>query len=328
MKIAMHQWAEETMANAEKTIFPIMTYPGLPLINKTIAEMTCSGKVQFECIRALANRFPQMPAIPMSMDLSLEAEAFGAEVIITDNEVPAIQGRVLSEYTEIVGLTIPEPSTKRINAFVDAAELLVGADFGKPVFAGSIGPYSLAGRLLDLTEILTGIFIYPDEVHQLLEKTTQFLVSYLERLKATGVNGVIMAEPAAGLLGEEQCNEFSSNYIRKIVEKVQDDTFWIILHNCGNTASLVDSMVSTGAKAYHFGNAVDMSAILPLVPEEYMVMGNLNPVGVIKLKSPAQITAEVALLRQKTCQYKNFVLSSGCDIPPGTSLENINALFC
>lgn len=328
MKIEMHQWAKETLANAGKTFFPIMTYPGLPLINKKIAEMTHSGSVQVECIQALANRFPQMPAIPMSMDLSLEAEAFGAEVIITDDEVPAIKSPVVTDYTEIAAMTVPEPSTKRLNAFIDAAKLLSDSNVGKPVFAGCIGPYSLAGRLLDLTEILTGIFIYPDEVHQLLEKTTQFLVSYLERLKATGVNGVIMAEPAAGLLGEEQCNEFSSGYIRKIVKKVQDDTFWIILHNCGNTASLVDSMVSTGAKAYHFGNAVDMSAILPLVPEEYMVMGNLNPVGVIKLKSPAQITAEVALLRQKTCQYKNFVLSSGCDIPPGTSLENINALFC
>jgi uroporphyrinogen decarboxylase len=107
-----------------------------------------------------------MPAIPMSMDLSLEAEAFGAEVIITDDEVPAIKGPVVTEYTEIVGLPVPEPSTQRINAFVEAAELLVGQDFGKPVFAGCIGPYSLAGRLLDLTEILTGIFIYPVEVHQ------------------------------------------------------------------------------------------------------------------------------------------------------------------
>ena len=54
-------------------------------------------------------------------------------------------------------------------------------------------------------------------------------------LKATGVNGVVMAEPAAGLLSNEDCLQYSSLFVKEIIEKVQDDHFAVVLHNCGNT---------------------------------------------------------------------------------------------
>ena len=46
---------------------------------------------------------------------------------------------------------------------------------------------------------------------------------------------VVTAEPAAGLLSDEDCRQYSSVFIKEIVEKVQDDHFTVILHNCGNT---------------------------------------------------------------------------------------------
>ena len=32
-------------------------------------------------------------------------------------------------------------------------------------------------------------------------------------------------------------------------------------------------------------------------------------------------------LLEQTFSYKNFVISSGCDIPPGTPVENIEGFF-
>ena len=41
-----------------------------------------------------------------------------------------------------------------------------------------IGPYSLAGRLLDMTEIMILCYEDPDMVEIVLEKATQFLIAY------------------------------------------------------------------------------------------------------------------------------------------------------
>ena len=327
MNFDLKKWADEVLNKATSTCFPLITYPGLPLINKSIVEMVTSGDVQFQCIDALAKRYPQMPAVPMSMDLSLEAEAFGSKVIFSKNEIPTIKDRILHSHEDIAKLEIPEPTTPRLKEFIKAAQLANDANYGKPVFTGCIGPYSLAGRLLDITEIMTAILMYPDEVHQLLQKTTSFIINFLKELVKTGVNGVVMAEPAAGLLDPYFCNEFSSKYIKEIVDEVQSDEFIIILHNCGHTETLIESMVGTGAKAFHFGNAVDMTEILPQIPKDRIAMGNLDPANLIKTGTPDQIKNEAKQLREKTKQFPNFLLSSGCDVPPGTPLENIDALF-
>ncbi len=41
----------------------------------------------------------------------------------------------------------------------------------------------------------------------------------------------------------------------------------MIYHNCGNnTVRMIDSILSLGASAYHFGNAVSMRDVLAHVP--------------------------------------------------------------
>jgi uroporphyrinogen decarboxylase len=197
----------------------------------------------------------------------------------------------------------------------------------RPVLGGIIGPYSLAGRLYDITEMMAAILSEPEGSHELLQICTDFLKKYAQAFKDEGCNGVVIAEPAAGLLAEEECIAFSSHYIKQIVDHVQDENFIVILHNCGNTANLINSMVSTGSAGFHFGNAVDMLDILPQVPSDCLVFGNLDPIAVIKNGIPETVRIKTLELLNKTASYKNFLLSSGCDVPPNTKLENIDALF-
>ena len=148
----------------------------------------------------------------------------------------------------------------------------------RPVFAGCIGPFSLAGRLYDMSEIMILAYSEPELTHELLGKCTDFILHYCLALKATGANGVLMAEPAAGLLSDDGCLEFSSKYVKRIVDAVQDEHFMVLLHNCGNTGHCTRAMVATGADAYHFGNKCDMAEVLKDIPHDKLAMGNLDPV--------------------------------------------------
>jgi len=191
-----------------------------------------------------------------------------------------------------------------------------------------IGPFSLSIRLYDINEIMVNLIEEPEKVHELLEKTFEFLLSYGKEMKRLGAKGVLIAEPAAGLLSPKFCDEFSSSYIKRITDNLQDEHFIVILHNCGNTQKLVDSMVSTGSKILHFGNAVDLKKdIIGKVPENIIVMGNLDPVNVFMKGEVKEIYNKTINLLEELKDYKNFVISSGCDIPYRTPLENIEAFF-
>ena len=87
------------------------------------------------------------------------------------------------------------------------------------------------------------------------------------------------------------------------------------------------SRISQGAAAYHFGNAVEMKAVLAAAPEDVLCMGNIDPAGQFAMGTPDSIRAATKALLADCGGCKNFVPSSGCDIPAHAKWENIDAFF-
>ena len=326
MKINMKQWVADIIHQKEVTAMPVMTHPGIELNGNTVREAVSKGKVHAEAVIKLTQAYQSAAACTI-MDLTTEAESFGAEIAFSDEAVPAVVGHMLTDVKSISELQVPSLSAGRIPQYLKANLLAARAIQDRPVFAGCIGPFSLAGRLYDMSEIMVLIYEHPDAAHTLLAKCTQFIEKYCEALKQTGVNGVLMAEPAAGLMSNDDCKTFSSAYVKYIVNKVQDDNFIVVLHNCGNQGHCTEAMVETGAAAYHFGNKCQMEEVIKEVPPTALAMGNLDPVSLFKDGTPEQMRKATLDLLEKTRQYPNFVLSSGCDTPPHTPIENVNEFF-
>ena len=331
----MRQWVADIIRQREVAAIPVMTHPGIEQNGHTVRQAVSDGNIHYQAVMTLAQQFPSAAACTI-MDLTTEAEAFGAEIAFSDEAVPAVASRLLPDVQSIYDLQVPSLSSGRIPEYLKA-NLLAAKDSSlftlhsslekRPLFAGCIGPFSLAGRLYDMSDIMVLIYEHPEAAHVLLDKCTQFIGKYCEALKLTGANGVLMAEPAAGLLSNDDCLAFSSQYVKRIVDRVQDDNFIIILHNCGNQGHCTRAMVATGAAAYHFGNKCQMEEVIRDVPPTALAMGNLDPVSLFKDGTPEQMHEATLNLLEKMRPYPNFVLSSGCDTPPHTPIENINAFF-
>ena len=322
----MKQWVADIIHQKEVAAIPVMTHPGIEQNGNTVREAVSNGKVHADAVIKLTQNYQSVAACTI-MDLTTEAEAFGAEIAFSDEAVPAVVGHMLTDVKSINDLQVPSLKAGRIPQYLKANLLAARAIQDRPVFAGCIGPFSLAGRLYDMSGIMMLIYENPDAAHTLLAKCTQFIEKYCEALKLTGVNGVLMAEPAAGLLSNDDCKAFSSAYVKYIVNKVQDDHFIVVLHNCGNTGHCTEAMVETGAAAYHFGNKCRMEEVIKEVPKDALAMGNLDPVSIFKDGTPTQMHEATLDLLEKMREYPNFVLSSGCDTPPHTPIENVNAFF-
>ena len=310
-----------------KKPLPILSFPAVQLMGVTVRDLISDSDMQAEGMRRIAQRVDSAASVSL-MDLSVEAECFGADIAVSDDEVPTVRGSVISSAEQAQALTVPPVGAGRTGVYLKAMERALSMIQDRPVFAGMIGPYSLAGRLLDVTEIMFLCYDEPETVHLVLEKATDFLIAYGKAYKQTGANGVLMAEPLAGVLSPAMTDEFSSPYVRRIVQALQDEHFLVLYHNCGNnTVQSLDSILSTGAAAYHFGNAVSMEQILSRVPADTVVMGNVDPAGELRNGTPASVRKAVRELLERCGGYPNYILSSGCDIPPMSKWENIDAFF-
>jgi uroporphyrinogen decarboxylase len=322
----MTRWAEALMSDPKRAALPIMTHPGIELLGKKVIDAVTDGEVHAATIVALNERYPAAGATVI-MDLTVEAEAFGAEIAFEEDDIPNVVGRLLTNAEDVANLTIPPLTAGRVQKYLKASYLASERIADKPLFGGCIGPFSLAGRLYDMTEIMMALYTEPETATTLLEKCTEFILGYCRAQKEAGVSGIILAEPAAGLLSNEDCVAYSSVYIKRIVDELQDENLMIVLHNCGNTGHCTPAMVATGARALHFGNKIDMVQALQDVPAGTLAMGNLDPVAVFKQATPEQMYATATDLLERTKGCPNFVLSSGCDTPPHTPLANIDAFY-
>lgn len=322
----MYQWLEDICKADQKKPLPILSFPAVQMVEEGIEELVKDAKVQAKTLRALIDRY-DMPATVMFMDLSVEAEAFGSPVKFSDDDVPTVTGPILSDDADIDTLEIPKMGTARTQVFVDAVAETKKCIPDRPVIAGAAGPFTLAGRLFDMTEAMIRAMTEPESVKKVLDKITAFLIDYIRALKAAGADGVCIAEPAAGLLSPDLNAEFSVPYNKQINDVVQDENFIVIYHNCGNIDPLIGDILTIGAKALHFGNETVMEDIMQAIPSDVVVMGNIDPAVEFRNGTPQSIGDATRGLLEKCCKFPNFVLSSGCDIPLQAPLENIDAFF-
>ena len=177
---------------------PILSFPAAQKLGVTVNELVKSSELQARAIETVAKETDTLAAVSL-MDLSVEAEAFGATVRFSDDEVPVVIGQLVADEDAANALEVPSLDKGRASVCVEGIRMAKENIKDKPVLAGIIGPYSLAGRLMDVTEIMYLCYDEPETVHIVLDKATEYLINYGKAFKEAGADGIVMAEPLAGI---------------------------------------------------------------------------------------------------------------------------------
>ena len=154
MKRNMYQWVEDIKASPVKKAMPVLSFPSIQLLGITVQELINDSDIQAKGMKAVADRTPKAGGSVSLMDLSVEAECFGSTIRFSDDEVPTVIGSVIStevdedeRLAQAEALAVPEVGAGRTQIYIDAIEKAMALIEDRPVFAGVIGPFSLAGRL-------------------------------------------------------------------------------------------------------------------------------------------------------------------------------------
>jgi uroporphyrinogen decarboxylase len=324
------------LSSPARLAMPIAVHPGLALTGASVRDAVTSSTAQFEAAAALLvhtlqsvdkhERF-KVPVVMSAMDLSVEAEAFGCAIHMSDDEVPTVIGNLVTTFEQARDLAVPAPGAGRTGVYIETVRRLRQLPDRPVVLAGCIGPFSLASRLVGMSEACSLTLLDPAWMHQAVEKATAFLTAYALAFKTAGADGILMAEPGAGLLSPKGLAEFSSAYVRRIVNASVDGSFELILHNCAARLVHLPAVRESGAKILHFGAPMDVTAALSQVPGDVLVCGNLDPTRVFVQSTAGEVASQTRALLDATRGFRNFIISSGCDIPARAPLANVAAFF-
>lgn len=101
--IDMIKWRQDIIARPDRVAIPVMTHPGIEELGYTVKEAVVNGEIHGKAVSYLADRYATHAA-SVIMDLTVEAEAFGAEVIFPEDEIPSVTGHMLNSVEDIHAL--------------------------------------------------------------------------------------------------------------------------------------------------------------------------------------------------------------------------------
>lgn len=314
----------EWLREAEKPwVAPLMGYPGARMTGTTLQVNVQDAEFHAESILKLHETFSPDCIFPM-MDLAVEAGAMGLPIRFGENESPTVECHPVKSKEDLRLLEATDAfADKRLASFVETTRVLrqtIDTALGTYV----TGPFTLAGLMMGATQAAVATLRNPALLHQVLMFASEVIIGYAERLEEAGADMIVILEPTAVMLSPKAFGEFSGRYVANMVERIGVTP---ILHVCGNTTPLIGEMCKTGVEGLSLDAVVDFPGIARTIPSDVALIGNINPVSVMASGKPEDVRREVRRLVDGMKPYPNFILSTGCDLPFETPIENIRAFM-
>lgn len=310
---------------------PLMGETQTPLIGKKLSNYYHSPELMAEVEIACFKMFGH-DGVGVGPGLHAIPEAMGTKLKFPEKGLPFVCEPVLKDYADLDKLSPADPHRDgRLPLFLKALEI-INKEIGDQVNVGSGvgGPFTAAAGLRGTENFLRDLQKNPEMAHRLLELATESALRYIDAVCDLGLTPSIAEPTATGtIISARQFREFAVPYLKKYVERIVERCGkGPSLHICGNSKSIWQGMVDTGAPLLSLDNQVDLAEAKEAVGDKVCLMGNVRPIETVMRGTREQILAEAKeCLRKAYDNPKGFILSTGCQIPVGTPPENIIALM-
>ncbi|MHA1357182.1 MAG: uroporphyrinogen decarboxylase family protein [Candidatus Helarchaeota archaeon] len=270
----------------------------------------------------VARRF-KIPFVITILDLNVIGEAFGATLTYMPDVIPVHEAPAVEDLASIDALEPKDPrSDGRMPEIVKAAKYFAEkfSSEGELSFGGCEGPITAAGSLWGVENLMRHMIKNPDLVHKVLSACTDTIIDFCNTQIDAGVLGIGLAEPTASstCISPAFFKTYAIPYIKKICRKVNSPAF--LLHICGEAQELVKPVSKISNILIFSLDQVDLRLAKEVIGNKFLILlGNVST-SLMRRGTPAEVEAATKQCIQEAASGGKFILSTGCDIAPGTPL--------
>lgn len=267
----------------------------------------------------------------VSLGLRGIGEAAGSELEHPEDSIDYVVDFACMDYARF----FDRPSFNAQSNLFLAAKLEEGrklaADFpNTPISTGIAGPFSTATSLRPFEMLLRDTKRDPDSLHRLLDFCVDASLQWVEAFHgATGCTSVSISDPATttDVLNRPQFLEFSKPYLERLFKGVCAIAgSKPKVHICGHSEGIWEDLADMGVGFFSIDDSESLSGACAAIGDRMVVSGNVAPVSVLMQGSIDEVIhATRQCIVDGAANPKGFVLSSGCQVPMGTPIENLIA---
>lgn len=262
------------------------------------------------------------------VDLCVEAEALGCVINVYPHAegilYPTIKEKLIHSEDEMeVKIPANLAERGRIPLLKEAIGLLK-ADVGKEVAIGSyvLGPFTLAGQIMELNDLLKLSFKKADKVAKLLDVMADAIIIVAKEYEKAGVDYLTVREMGAtsDVLSPRVFKNLILPPLQKIMKEIR---IYSVLHICGKTNDIAPSMMEAGPTAISVEQKNDVAETRKKLGRDALIFGNYDPYNVLVAGTPDLVRQTI----RKCIDDGVSAVWPGCDIWPTVPPENIRAMI-
>jgi [methyl-Co(III) methanol-specific corrinoid protein]:coenzyme M methyltransferase len=265
-----------------------------------------------------AHEIAGFEAVRIPFGLTAEAEALGCKIDYHEDRIdfPPTCMKPIESLGEIRSANSSEGS---LSIIIKATELIKERIGEVPIIVGVTGPFTVAGMIHGIDQIMKDLVLQPQAVHRAMEISSKVVTNFSIALSEAGADIIVFVEPTASLIGPMFFKIFLLPYLKDVVESVNLPT---ALHVCGNSMPIMNLMLETGVKGISVDQKTSIMKMKEIVNRQATIIGNLDPVGVLLTKKPSDVENECKRILKEGVD----ILAPGCGLSPQTPLENLKAI--
>ncbi|ACA55419.1 methylcobamide--CoM methyltransferase [Clostridium botulinum] len=306
---------------------PDMGVTMAPFIGVTARDYYHSAQLMADLEIALFKRL-RHDGVSISTSLRGVAEAMGSKVGYPEYGISYLIEPAINSIDEIESLKVVDPlKDGNLPTLLEAIKLTRDALMDEvDVGAAMSGPFSVAASVVGTENLLKWMIKYPKKVHTLMDIVAESNNRYIEEVAKLGVS-IGFADPVSStsLISPKQFREFSLPALRKNINKIKEKTGGAPgIHICGKSKELWEDVVNAGISNFSIDNAEDLEEAKNIMGDRVVITGNVPPVDVVyRGKKEAIFKSVKECIKKGHDSKKGYILSTGCQIPMHTPIENI-----
>ncbi|MEI6050579.1 MAG: uroporphyrinogen decarboxylase family protein [Bacteroidota bacterium] len=255
-----------------------------------------------------------------------EASAFGIQVEYPEDNLPidtgghfpdAVSASKIRRYNAL-------ENQRCLNRLVEIREFKRLTDNELFIVGWIEGPVAEYVDLRKASEASVDFLLDPDSVEIAMDTIIESAKEFISLQIEAGAHCIGIGDAFCSQIGPELYNSFAFNRQKILVDHIHTLGAIAKLHICGNTESILPLMIATGADIIDVDHQVpSMADFVSLLKPGQVFSGKADPVTIIQDGIPEIINKSVIDdLRQAG---GHCIVSAGCEITPGTSVENMKA---
>lgn len=253
--------------------------------------------------------------------MTCEAEPLGVEVDLGDkNCEPRVVEYNKSDIDSIIESYNVNPLTDGRMALVIAAiKELKNDDI--PVIGNITGPLSTATSIVDPLLLIKMLRKNPEQAYNFINFVNDYLIEYAKLMLQAGADVIAVSDPTATgeILGRKNFEQFALPMYKKMIAAVHSLDKPIIIHICGDSKNIVESLNTLNVDALSFDSIVNMRFARSKISTR--LMGNVST----QLLQDGPIERIISIT--KNCIDSGVdILSPACGLSMATPVCNLKAM--